>query len=334
MVRAYGTVKVRRAGKVGRACPGPVPPLVDRVDSLEKQMHPERCEHAPGDDSAPAHRGLRTFPDFGKGKDRKDPPSLVTFMRPWLAHYDSDVPKTLAPYPERTLLDYLADHAREHAHDPGLVFEGKRISWGELDRLSDAFAAALAELGVVAGDRVALILPNCPQFLIAEFGAWKVGAIVAPLNPVYTEQELATLLASSGAKVVVVLTRYYERLKSFQARTAVTTVIATNIKEYLKPLTRLLFTAFKEKDEGDRIELRDGDIAFPDLLERDDVPPATTSVAPDDDATILPSGGTTGIPKGVVGSHRNMAMARPQLHAWLHGVLQRVGDRLMGVVPL
>ena len=90
-------------------------------------------------------------------------------MRPWLAHYDSDVPKTLAPYPERTLLDYLADHAREHAADPGLVFEGKRISWGELDRLSDAFAAALAELGVVAGDRVALILPNCPQFLIAEF---------------------------------------------------------------------------------------------------------------------------------------------------------------------
>jgi len=171
-------------------------------------------------------------------------------MRPWLSHYDADVPHSLAPYPERTLLDYLAEHAREHADDPGLVFEGKRISWAELERLSDAFAGALAELGVVAGDRVALILPNCPQFLIAEFAAWKVGAIVAPLNPVYTEQELATLLASSGAKVAVVLTRYYERLKAFQPQTAVTTVIATNIKEYLKPLTRLLFTAFKEKEEG------------------------------------------------------------------------------------
>ena len=255
-------------------------------------------------------------------------------MRPWLAHYDDDVPQTLAPYPERTLLDYLADHARDYGHDAGLVFEGKRISWSELEHLSNAFAAALTELGVGAGDRVALILPNCPQFLIAEFGVWKIGALVAPLNPVYTEQELATLLASSGAKVAVVLTRYYERLKSFQARTAVTTVIATNIKEYLKPLTRLLFTAFKEKDEGDRIELRDGDLAFADLLHRDDVSLPSTRGTPDADATILPSGGTTGIPKGVVGSHRNMVMAGLQLHAWLHSALQDGQDVLMVPLPL
>jgi long-chain acyl-CoA synthetase len=255
-------------------------------------------------------------------------------MRPWLAHYDEDVRHTLAPYPERTLLDYLAEHARDIPDDPGLVFEGKRISWRELERLSDAFAAALTELGVAPGDRVALILPNCPQFLIAEFGAWKVGAIVAPLNPVYTEQELATLLASSGARVAVVLTRYYERLKSYQARTAVTTVIATNIKEYLKPLTRLLFTAFKEKEEGDRVELRDGDLAFADLLDRDDVPRPAVHPRPDDDATILPSGGTTGIPKGVVGSHRNMVLAGLQLYAWLDSALQEGRDVLMVPLPL
>src|SRR5688572_26049035 len=244
--------------------------------------------------------GCERSPISAKGRTGKTLHLSSPFMRPWLAHYDSDVPRTLTPYPERTLLDYLADHAHAHAHDPGLVFEGKRISWGELERLSDAFAAALVELGVVAGDRVALVLPNCPQFLIAEFGSWKVGAIVAPLNPVYTEQELSTLLASSGAKVVVVLTRYYERLKSYQSRTSVTTVIATNIKEYLKPLTRLLFTAFKEKDEGDRIELRDGDLAFAELLHRDAPPKPSTLPQPGDDATILPSGGTTGIPKGVV----------------------------------
>jgi long-chain acyl-CoA synthetase len=255
-------------------------------------------------------------------------------MRPWLAHYDDDVPQTLGPYPDRTLLDYLADHARDHGDDPGLLFEGKRISWRELDRLSDAFAAALTELGVAPGDRVALILPNCPQFLIAEFGAWKVGAIVAPLNPVYTEQELATLLASSGARVAIVLTRYYERLKSFQARTAVTTVIATNIKEYLRPLTRLLFTAFKEKEEGDRVELRDGDLAFSELIDRDDVPRPAVHVSADDDATILPSGGTTGIPKGVVGSHRNMVLAGLQLHVWLRSALQDGRDVLMVPLPL
>jgi long-chain acyl-CoA synthetase len=258
------------------------------------------------------------------------PPSL----RPWLANYDADVPRSLAPYPERTLVDYLGEHARTHGADASLIFEGKRISYRELDRLSDAFAAALVELGVVPGDRVALILPNCPQFLIAEFGAWKAGAIIAPLNPVYTEQELATLLAASGAKVVVVLTRYYERLKSYQPQTAVARVIATNIKEYLKPLTRLLFTAFKEEKEGDRIELRDGDLAFAELLHNDDARPPVVRIDPASDATILPSGGTTGTPKGVVGSHRNMVMAGLQLHAWLDSALDDGKDVLMVPLPL
>ena len=255
-------------------------------------------------------------------------------LRPWLAHYDDDVPHSLAPYPERTLVDYLVEHARQHGSDPALIFEGKRISYAELDRLSDAFAAALVELGVVPGDRVALILPNCPQFLIAEFGAWKAGAIVAPLNPVYTEQELATLLAASGAKVVVVLTRYYERLKAYQAQTAVTRVIATNIKEYLKPLTRLLFTAFKEEKEGDRVALRDQDLAFADLLGDEDARRPIVRVDPTSDATILPSGGTTGTPKGVVGSHRNMVMAGLQLHAWLDSALDDGKDVLMVPLPL
>ena len=262
------------------------------------------------------------------------PPLLTLPMRPWLARYDADVPHTLAPYPQRTLLDYLADHARRHGGDPALLFEGARVSWAELDRLSDAFAAALSDLGVATGDRVALILPNCPQFLIAEFGAWKLGAIVAPLNPVYTEQELSTLLASSGAKVVVVLTRYYERVKAYQPRTAVERVIATNIKEYLKPLTRLLFTAFKEKEEGDRVALRDGDLAFAELLRRDPARRTPRHVRPEHDATILPSGGTTGIPKGVVGSHHNMVVAGLQLSAWLRSALVEGHDVLMVPLPL
>jgi long-chain acyl-CoA synthetase len=255
-------------------------------------------------------------------------------LRPWLAHYDSDVPHSLAPYPERTLVDYLTEHSRKYGSDAAVIFEGKRISYAELDRLSDAFAAALVELGVVPGDRVALILPNCPQFLIAEFGTWKAGAIIAPLNPVYTEQELATLLAASGARVAVVLTRYYERLKSYQAQTAVARVIATNIKEYLKPLTRLLFTAFREEKEGDRVTLRDDDLNFADLLHDEDVRRPLIRIDAASDATILPSGGTTGTPKGVVGSHRNMVMAGLQLHAWLDSALDDGKDVLMVPLPL
>ncbi|HEV3495786.1 MAG TPA: AMP-binding protein, partial [Actinomycetes bacterium] len=119
---------------------------------------------------------------------------------PWLGHYDQGIPETLAPYPERTLLDDVAEAAAERPGAPALLFKGRTVTWGELDQLSDAFAAALAGLGVAPGDRVAVLLPNCPQFLICELGAWKAGSILVPLNPIYTEQELEGALRRTGAE--------------------------------------------------------------------------------------------------------------------------------------
>src|SRR5262249_35016446 len=109
---------------------------------------------------------------------------------PWLAHYDADVRPTLGPYESRTLVDYLSDAARDCPGQAAVLFKGAALTYRQLDRLSNAGAAALRSLGVKRGDRVGLLLPNCPQFLIAEFAAWKVGAILAPLNPLYTEHEL------------------------------------------------------------------------------------------------------------------------------------------------
>src|SRR5436190_22785397 len=114
----------------------------------------------------------------------------MTNHAPWLAHYDRGVPATLAPYPNRTILDYLADQVRDRPTAPALLFKGATISYTDLDRDSDAFAAALIGLGVTRGDRIALLLPNSPQFTVAQFGAWKIGAIVSPLNPIYTEHAL------------------------------------------------------------------------------------------------------------------------------------------------
>src|SRR5689334_15214615 len=108
---------------------------------------------------------------------------------PWLLHYDSGVPKTLAPYPEKTLLDYLAESAKTFGDKPILSMKGRTVSYAELERESNAFAAALSAMGVKRGDRVALCLPNCPQVFVAEIGAWKVGAIACPFNPTYTERE-------------------------------------------------------------------------------------------------------------------------------------------------
>src|SRR5438552_1941148 len=104
------------------------------------------------------------------GSDPFIPDPLI---KSWLAHYDRHVPATLSPYPEKTLVDYLRGSAVETPGAHALLFKGRALSYAEVDRLSDRFAAALVKIGVQRGDRVALILPNCPQFLIAEFGAWK-----------------------------------------------------------------------------------------------------------------------------------------------------------------
>src|SRR5512142_2461837 len=160
----------------------------------------------------------------------------MTVSAPWVAHYDDGVPVTLGPYPNRTLLDYIADVARERPNHTALLFKGTRVSYAELERLSDACASALHSIGIGRGDRVALLLPNCPQFLIAQFGAWKLGAIIAPLNPIYTERELEEAIREHSIDTVVTLTRYYHRLKKLQSTAGVRRIIVTNIKDFFPPL--------------------------------------------------------------------------------------------------
>jgi long-chain acyl-CoA synthetase len=255
--------------------------------------------------------------------------------KPWLAHYDADVPHSLQPYPEKTLIDYLAALARDHGLQPALLFKGSSVSYSQLNAESDALAAALGEIGVRRGDRVALVLPNCPQFFVAEFAAWKAGAIVVPVNPTYTERELEHVLGATEAETVVVLTPFYSRLKEIQGRTRVKRVIATSIKEYLPPALRVLFTLFKEKKTGHRIATVEGDLWLQELLRRHKGgPPPPVTVRPDDRAVILASGGTTGTPKGVVGLHRDYIAAGVQLYAWTKSAKRQWIDTIMLPLPL
>jgi long-chain acyl-CoA synthetase len=253
----------------------------------------------------------------------------------WFKHYDEGVPRTLRPYPERTLLDYIADSAREKPDHPAILFKGLRVTYGELEKLSDAFAVSLAELGVKKGDRVALLLPNSPQFIIAEVGAWKAGATVFPLNPIYTESELEGPLNNCAPETIVTLTLFYNRVKSIQPNTKLKRVIASNIKEFLPPVLRLLFTLVKEKKEGHRIRLQPGDLWFSDLLKT--TGPArkpSVSVSPDDPAIILLSGGTTGTPKGTVGTHRSLVSSGLQMTEWVKNLKNEKQDIAMLPLPL
>jgi long-chain acyl-CoA synthetase len=254
---------------------------------------------------------------------------------PWLSHYDANVSATLAPYPRRTLLDYLSDSARERPHDPAILFKGGTLTYGDLAHLSNRCAGALHSIGVTRGDRVALLLPNCPQFFIAQFGVWKLGGIVAPFNPIYTEHELEPPLREHGIGTIVTLTRFYRRVKRIQHRTAITRVIATNIKEHFPPMLRLLFTLFRERKDGDRVTLEAGDYDFVRLLTTSgDHVPVATPVTADDPAVLLMSGGTTGTPKGVLGTHAAYVLSGVQELAWVRSVLTDRHDVLCVPLPL
>jgi long-chain acyl-CoA synthetase len=248
----------------------------------------------------------------------------MTSAAPWLAHYDAGVPVSLAPYANRTLLDCLTDLSASRPQAPAVLFKGARVTYADLDAQSDAFAVALESIGVRQGDRVGLLLPNCPQFFVAQFAAWKIGAIVAPLNPVYTEHELEGPLRENGIETIVTLTRFYERVKRIQPKTPLRRIVATNIKQYFPWYLRLLFTLFREAKEGDRVSLAAGDEELGALLARyRGQHPQRVVVTADDPAVLLMSGGTTGTPKGVLGKHGVYVITGQQVQAWTASVLGR-----------
>ncbi|MEQ1870241.1 MAG: long-chain fatty acid--CoA ligase [Vicinamibacterales bacterium] len=255
---------------------------------------------------------------------------------PWRQHYDRGVSATLEPYPRRTLLDYLTELARERPDAPALLFKGASITWARLDAESDAFAVALQTLGVERGARVGTLLPNCPQFFVVELAVWKLGAILAPLNPVYTEHELEGPIREHGIDTVVTLTRFYGRVKSVQHKVpTLTRVIAANIKDYFPPLLKLLFTVARESKDGDRVTLAAGDTRYVELLarHRGQKPPAV-ALSPDDHAVLLMSGGTTGTPKGVIGTHHAYVSTGLQIYEWVKSVVTRGDSVILLPLPL
>src|SRR5438876_381406 len=171
--------------------------------------------------------------------------------RPWTRHYDPGVPATLV-YPRVPLQAMLDDAAESHPSATATIFFNRKRSYKSISDAAWRFANGLRRLGIKQGDRVALVLPNTPQFVIAFYGALRAGAIVVPCNPRYTAPELQRQLADSGAMAVVVLSRLYPLVKAARAATSVEHVIVTNIKEEMPLVLRVLFTLAKEKKDGHR----------------------------------------------------------------------------------
>ncbi len=164
--------------------------------------------------------------------------------KPWLKHYDKGVPATL-DYPQITLHGRLEETARRFPESTAIIFPGAlgdayRLSYRQLNDDADRLANAMAGMGVQKGDRVALLMPNCPQFVIGYFAALKLGAIVVAFNPLYTPREIEHQLNDCEAKVIIVLSLFYKNVAEVRARTKLEHVIVTYIKEYFPPVSRLL----------------------------------------------------------------------------------------------
>ncbi len=235
--------------------------------------------------------------------------------RPWTRHYDSGVPASLS-YPDVTMHALLDDAAESYPDAVATIFFNAKRSYKSISDDAWRFANGLRKLGVKKGDRVAILLPNTPQFIVAFFGALRAGATVVPCNPLYTAPELHHQLADSGAATLVVLSRLYPVAKAARTGTSVKNVIVTNIKEEMPPLLRVMFTLAKEKKDGHRQPFKgdDGAIAFRDVL----AAPATPfdgGTRKDDVALLQYTGGTTGVSKGAMLSHR--ALVANIAPAWL-----------------
>ncbi|MFA5399975.1 MAG: AMP-binding protein [Dehalococcoidia bacterium] len=244
---------------------------------------------------------------------------------PWYKSYDAGVPHSLAPYPEITLLDVIADTTREMPDHTFMYFKGRYFSYKEASRLFEIMASALIANGVKQGDRVATMLLNTPQQLIAAFGTMKAGAIFVPLNPLYNEDELVHALTTVDAEIIIVWDLLYANIKKVQSRTKLKKVIATSLEDYMLP----------EAKKPHTVQLEKGDVWMDEFMDKHAKDPAPV-VKPrmDDTAIILFSGGTTGAPKGAMLSFRNMAAVGLQTNSWNKQGLITHDDYTMALMPL
>ncbi len=252
--------------------------------------------------------------------------------RPWLGFYEPGVPHSLS-YPESTLGNILADTAGRFPDRTALLFYGRKISYQELDTLANRFSRALVSLGIKKGDRVALMLPNIPQMVISYYGALRTGAIAVPTNPLYREHELEVQLKNSGAETLVAVDMFYPVIAHILRNTAVKHLILCNIKDYLPfPLNLLYpFKALLDK-QWVRVKRIPPIYDFLDLLKSGPGVPMDVDVAPDDVALFQYTGGTTGIPKGAVLTHRNLVVNAVQSRAWLN-LLDEENPIILAVIP-
>ena len=232
----------------------------------------------------------------------------------WHPHYAPGVPATIE-IEKITMPEKLAQTATRFPDQPGFIYMGRQITFGELDRLVNRFARALADLGVEKGDKVGMILPNLPQVVIADLAAQRIGAVTAMNNPLYTERELTDQLNDADVKVVVSLDLLQPRVMKIKPDTRVETVITCHINDYL-PFPKKQLFPFVKKGMYRKIAPQPNVYPFMDLIKRFPDDPVPNAADWEDTAALIYTGGTTGVSKGAELTHANISSVVQQFTAW------------------
>jgi long-chain acyl-CoA synthetase len=236
---------------------------------------------------------------------------------PWLDNYPPGVPEHVQ-LPKASLAGLLEDAARDFPHAPALHFEGRTTSYAQLASQARRFSGVLAGMGVGRGTRVGLVLPNCPQAVVALFGALRLGATVVHNNPLYTERELAHQLADAGVEVLVCLDLAYERVRALRSGTAIREVIVTSVLDELPGVKRVLAPYTRKGKAASAAIGKDEPVRrWRELLASAPAAPDPAEVDADRDLALLQyTGGTTGVSKGVMLTHANLRANVEQVRAW------------------
>ena len=250
--------------------------------------------------------------------------------RIWLKHYEAGVPATLS-YPKVPVYHFLEENARQFPHHAAVLVAAKNFSsvltYRRIEHLANRFANGLIWLGIKPGDRVAVQLPNLPQFIVGFYGALKAGAVIVPTNPLYKAHDLSTVLKDSGARAILTLPRFMPALSEVVAGTGLESIIVTEPYDFFPfPWKQLAWWRFRK-------ELRPaGGLRLPVLLRSASPRPPGVKVTPDDLAVLQYTGGTTGVPKGAMLTHRNLVANFTQMRSWLTD-LKEGEERFLSVAP-
>jgi len=250
--------------------------------------------------------------------------------RVWHKAYMPAVPPSIE-YETVTLPQALERTANKFPNTIALILMGKKISYRDLNESVNRFASALAQIGVKKGDRVALVLPNIPQFVIATYAIWRLGAVVVMNNPLYTERELTHQLHDSGSTTAVVLDLLVPRILSIKPNTPIKNVIGCHIRDYLPFPLKQLFPVLK-KNLHRPGKPDEGVLDFMDLLNKAPDHGPRPEIGFEDLAALLYTGGTTGVSKGVMLTHKNISVNVQQFKALLFNA-EDGQETVIGILP-